>query len=128
MELRVLGAVEAHDGSDPIALRPAERRLLAALVACRPAPVRYDALAEAIWGEAVPRSATRSLQTHVLRVRAALGVEAVQTVAGGYQLGDGVAVDADAFMDAGPLRDDRGQCCVGGHARRMGGRLEALAG
>lgn len=99
MHVRVLGALEARDGSDPIALRPAERRLLAALVACRPAPVRYDALAEAVWGEEVPRSATRSLQTHVLRLRSSLGVDAVETVPGGYRLGTGVSVDADAFGD-----------------------------
>ena len=103
MELRVLGPVEALDGADPIALRPAERRLLAALVACRPSPVRYDALAEAVWGEEVPRSATRSLQTHVLRLRSALGVDAVETVSGGYRLADVVAVDADAFVAS--LRD-----------------------
>jgi DNA-binding SARP family transcriptional activator len=85
VQVRVLGALEARDGSDPIALRPAERRLLAALVACRPAPVRYDALAEAVWGEEVPRSATRSLQTHVPRLRSSLGVDAVETVPGGYR-------------------------------------------
>ena len=99
----MLGTLEARDGSDSIALRPAERRLLAALVACQPLPVRYDALAEAVWGEAVPRSATRSLQTHVLRLRSALGVDAVETVSGGYRLAHSVAVDADAFVEA--LRD-----------------------
>jgi DNA-binding SARP family transcriptional activator len=103
VEVRVLGTLEARVGSDPIALRPAERRLLAALVACRPSPVRYDALAEAVWGEAVPRSATRSLQTHVLRLRSALGVDAVVTAAGGYRLAEAVAVDADAYAKA--LRD-----------------------
>jgi predicted ATPase/DNA-binding SARP family transcriptional activator len=100
VQVRVLGALEARDGSDVIAIRPAERRLLAALVACRRAPVRYDALAEAVWGEEVPRSATRSLQTHVLRLRSSLGDDAVETVPGGYRLGAGVAVDADVFVNS----------------------------
>jgi DNA-binding SARP family transcriptional activator/tetratricopeptide (TPR) repeat protein len=103
VELRVLGPVEARDGADSVALRPAERRLLAALSACRPSPVRYDALADAVWGESLPRSATRSLQTHVLRLRSALGADAVETVSGGYRLADAVVVDADAFAKA--LRD-----------------------
>ena len=102
--------MEARDGSAPIALRPAERRLLAALVACRPSQVRYDALAEAIWGESVPRSATRSLQTHVLRLRSPLGVDVVETVSGGYRLADTVAVDVDAFAGALRRRDDPGRC------------------
>ena len=46
-------------------------------------------MAEAVWGEAVPRSATRSLQTHVLRVRAALGVAAVVKFAQGGQKATG---------------------------------------
>jgi DNA-binding SARP family transcriptional activator/tetratricopeptide (TPR) repeat protein len=100
VEVQVLGTLEARDGSHRIALRPAERRLLAALVACRPSAVRYDALADAVWGEAVPPSATRSLQTHVLRLRSALGVDAVETASGGYRLADAVEVDAGAFAEA----------------------------
>ena len=80
-----------------IELRPVERRLIAALAVCSPDAVRYDALADAVWGDAVPRSATRSLQTHVLRVRSAAGSDAVETVSGGYRLGATVSLDVVTF-------------------------------
>ena len=69
MELRALGPLEAHGDWGRVVLRPVERRLLAALVACRPAAAGYEALAEAVWPDRVPRSAKHSLQTHVMRIR-----------------------------------------------------------
>ena len=70
VELRVLGELHACEGSRRIAFRPVERRLLEALAVRHPDPVRYDALADAVWGAAAPRSAIRSLQTHALRAEA----------------------------------------------------------
>jgi len=97
VDLRVLGSVQARAAGRMIELRPVERRLVAALAACWPDGVRYDALAEGVWGDAVPRSATRSLQTHVLRVRSVAGSDAVETVRGGYRLGATVSLDVIAF-------------------------------
>jgi DNA-binding SARP family transcriptional activator len=97
VELRVLGELHADLAGRAIEFRPAERRLLAALAVCRPGPVSYDALSDAVWGDAVPRSATRSLQTHVLRIRAAVGQAAVETVNSAYRLGRAVTVDAVRF-------------------------------
>src|SRR5262245_33051527 len=51
VELRVLGELHACAGSRRIAFRPVERRLLAALAVRHPEPVRYDALADAVWGD-----------------------------------------------------------------------------
>ena len=110
VELRVLGGLQACAPGRVIELRPVERRLLAALAVRRPDAVRYDALAEAVWGDAVPRSATRSLQTHVLRVRSVAGGDAVETVSGGYRLGATVSLDVVAFtalFKAAGASDDR---------------------
>ena len=63
----MLGDVLVVDGAREVGLRPVERRLLAAL-AVRRSVVRYEALADAVWGSQVPRSAKHSLQAHVRRV------------------------------------------------------------
>ena len=110
VDLRVLGSVQARAAGRMIELRPVERRLVAALAACWPDGVRYDALAEGVWGDAVPRSATRSLQTHVLRVRSVAGSDAVETVRGGYRLGATVSLDVIAFaalFRAADVSEDR---------------------
>ena len=96
----MLGELHADLAGRTIEFRPAERRVLAALAVCCPGPVTYDALSDAVWGDAAPRSATRSLQTHVLRVRAAAGQGTVETVTGGYRLGRAVTVDAVRFSAA----------------------------
>jgi predicted ATPase/DNA-binding SARP family transcriptional activator len=100
VELRVLGVLHARAGAGLVDLRPVERRLLAAVVVQRPESIRYDALADAVWGARPPRSATRSLQTHVLRIRASLGHDLVETTAGGYRLADHVELDSERFAAA----------------------------
>jgi DNA-binding SARP family transcriptional activator len=97
VELRALGPLEAHGSGGRVELRPVERRLLAALVACRPSAAGYDALAEAVWPDRVPRSAKHSLQTHVMRIRRSLGHDSVVTDDTGYRLGPSVCVDVDVL-------------------------------
>ena len=96
----MLGELLVVDGSRVIEPRPVERRLLAALAVGRPSALRYDTLAEAVWGEQVPRSAKHSLQAHVRRIRAIAGADLVATAHGGYRLGADVVVDVDAFEAA----------------------------
>ena len=93
----MLGEVRAVDQSREVNLRPVERRLLAALVVGRSSVVRYESLADAVWGSRVPRSAKHALQAHVRRVRESVGDGIIRTASGGYQLGSGVTVDVDAF-------------------------------
>ena len=97
MELRALGPLEAHGDRGRVELRPVERRLLAALVACRPAAAAYEALAEAVWPDRVPQSAKHSLQTHVMRIRRTLGRDCVITADNGYRLDPCLCVDVDVF-------------------------------
>ncbi|MDQ4071159.1 MAG: winged helix-turn-helix domain-containing protein [Actinomycetota bacterium] len=75
MEFRVLGPVEVSDGGQAVTLpRAQERRLLALLLAHANQVVSTDRMAEALWpGRDRPAHALRSVQTHISRLRSALG-------------------------------------------------------
>lgn len=103
--LRVSGPLRAIDDEGcEVRLRPMERRLVAALVVTRPHPVTTDVLADALWPGGAPRTAHKTIQTNVLRVRSALGPHVVETIGDGYRLGSDVRVDVDAlgFVDGDP--------------------------
>ena len=95
MEVRVLGPVELVDGASVVRLPHAQRTLLAALAARLDERVSVDVLVDALWPEAPPPSARKSLQAHVVRLRRALGSVAIVERAGGYRL-DACHVDVDA--------------------------------
>ncbi|MGR2753721.1 nSTAND1 domain-containing NTPase [Agromyces arachidis] len=80
------------------ALSPRERIILSALVVRRARPVSPDELADACWGERLPKTWTQQVHNAIARIRSRLGRDAVITVGGGYRLGvpDG-AVDAVTF-------------------------------
>ncbi|NUU23518.1 MAG: tetratricopeptide repeat protein [Streptomycetaceae bacterium] len=101
MEFQVLGPLQAvHDGRAayvPTGHKP--RLLLAVLLARKGRPVSLDALVEAIWGAKPPASARRNVHQYVSHLRGALGGELIATLADGYTLAAGVALDADRFRD-----------------------------
>ncbi len=91
--ISVLGPLEVRRGGGTIPLRsPQERALLAHLVARVRRTVPADELAETLWREAPPRTAHKSLQNHVVRLRRVLepgsdGRPAILiTDPGGYRL------------------------------------------
>jgi DNA-binding SARP family transcriptional activator len=88
--LRILGPVEVIGPAGPVRLGAAKERCLLAVLALRLGEaVGQDELAEALWGEHAPRSATNALQNYVLRLRRALrAADAVQIVTdpAGYRL------------------------------------------
>jgi len=89
---------DAHpDGAD---LRPMERKLVAALAIRRPGAVSFGSLSDALWGDDPPPSARKTIQTNVLRVRAKLGRDSIETVSDGYRLGAGVEMDIERFEHA----------------------------
>lgn len=99
MRVRVLGTVELlddHGVGVPIG-SPTQRLILAALAARPGATVGADALVDAIWGDAPPRTAADSLRTYVSRLRRHLG-DALVSRAGGYALPAG-SVDAGWFEE-----------------------------
>jgi DNA-binding SARP family transcriptional activator len=94
--LRILGPVELLGPAGPVRLGAAKERCLLAVLALHLGEaVGQDQLAEALWGEHAPRSATNSLQNYVLRLRRALqaahGVQIVTDPAG-YRLETSVDV------------------------------------
>src|SRR5215207_65555 len=76
MEFAVLGPLQVSGELGPIDIAGAkERTLLAHLVACAGRIVTADELIDSLWGDAPPRTAAKSLQTYVLRLRNALEPE-----------------------------------------------------
>jgi DNA-binding SARP family transcriptional activator len=91
-ELRLLGPVEVigQDGSTLHVGGPKERALLA-LLACHPGEVvSEDRLVDALWLEEPPRTAKRTLQSYLSRVRRTLssanGSFALESHPGGWAL------------------------------------------
>jgi DNA-binding SARP family transcriptional activator/WD40 repeat protein len=63
-----------------------DRVVLEALVVRSGSVVSPDSLAEAMWGDAPPASSTKVVQGCIVRLRKALGSEAIETTARGYRL------------------------------------------
>lgn len=96
MRIGVLGPIEvvADDGRAAPVPAAKERALLAALTVVPGRVVPCDALVEALWGDAPPRTARKTLQTYVLHLRRLLGDRLV-TAGQGYRL-DLAADELDA--------------------------------
>ncbi len=103
--VRVRGAVRLEREDTPVALRPKERSVLAALVVAHPTPADTSRIASLIWGHAAPDSAHKSIQNHVARIRRAAG-EIVITQGAGYALAPNVTIDYSTVgTSAAPFTD-----------------------
>jgi DNA-binding SARP family transcriptional activator/pimeloyl-ACP methyl ester carboxylesterase len=96
MKVGVLGPVRALAGGREIALSAAKERSLLAMLALHAGSVVTPvALIDALWGDAPPATARKTLQTYVSNVRRALGPSVLATDPHGYVLhlyGDDVDV------------------------------------
>ncbi|MGI8806489.1 MAG: BTAD domain-containing putative transcriptional regulator [Acidimicrobiales bacterium] len=105
MRVRVLGPLEVVQGDRPVPLGgPKERALLAALAVNAGEVVPETRLIYALWGEEPPRTASKTLQNYVMRLRKALRAEddtvTIETRSPGYLLSGGPeTVDAVAVKD-----------------------------
>jgi predicted ATPase/DNA-binding SARP family transcriptional activator len=95
VEVRVLGPVELVDGTSIVHLPRSERTLLAALAARAGDGVPVGVLEEALWPGDRPRSARKTLQGTILRLRRAVGSSAIVELGGAYRL-DPELVEVDA--------------------------------
>lgn len=103
VEFRILGCVEVSGPGGRVELASSRQRSVAAALALQPdAVVATWRLVEALWGERPPRTALRSLHSHIARLR--LGLDAcglggvLQTRDPGYVLAtDPSTVDAWRF-------------------------------
>ncbi len=102
MQLRVLGPLEVVGEGAMVELSGAQqRRLLTVLMLTPGQVVTSDRLMSALWGDAPPRSALKSLRAHISRLRSALGDSEsglITTHGGGYALRVGAEqIDAGRF-------------------------------
>lgn len=87
MEVRILGPLEVRGESGPIlATTPKERAVLEVLALRGGDVVPTEVLIDALWGFEPPRSAPKSLQSHVSRLRRVLPAGAISTEGAGYRL------------------------------------------
>ena len=123
MRYRVLGPIEVLDGPRSLPLGGHRQRLvLAALLSHRGRVLSTDWLVDAVWGEHPPRTARKTLQVYVARLRALLGEDVIATAPGGYRLVLGrLTLDADDFEAAA----DRGHRLLGSAPDRA---LDELTG
>ena len=93
--VRVLGPVEIVVDNVVHPLRPMARRLLAILAASPGRVVRAESILDSMWPEHPPPTAGKTLQSHVVHLRRALGSSSITYRATGYLL-DLDTVDLDA--------------------------------
>lgn len=115
MRIDVLGALQIEVDGRPVELGArVQRRLLVALVVHVSEVVSVDALIDAVWGDAPPASAAKTVHSYVARLREALAVdrmarrdrrsEAIVTAAPGYRrVAPARAVDRDEPNEADRL-------------------------
>ena len=109
VRIQLLGGVAVTDDrGEPVDVGPAKcRALLAALALAPGTAVPTWRLVELVWGGDPPRTAERTLQSYVTRLRASLGHDSIARAGAAYRLDvpDG-AVDAARFqrcLDAGDV-------------------------
>jgi DNA-binding SARP family transcriptional activator/WD40 repeat protein len=81
--ISLLGPVQVDSGAE---LSPRDRVVLSALAAQAGRVLSADQLADALWGEEVPRSGPKILQGCIVRLRRALGKDAIETTTAGYRI------------------------------------------
>ncbi|MFD0855251.1 winged helix-turn-helix domain-containing protein, partial [Actinomadura adrarensis] len=74
MKFGILGPLTVWRDADQLELGTPKARVLLAVLLCQAGrAVSEDQLAEALWGDAPPKSATKNVQTYVHRLRRRLG-------------------------------------------------------
>jgi len=99
MNFRVLGPFEAAEDGRPAALGgPKQRAVLAILLLNRGTVLDRARLIDALWADAPPATADKTLQVYISNLRKALGDGLLVTSGRGYLLDvGGAAVDLDRF-------------------------------
>jgi class 3 adenylate cyclase/DNA-binding SARP family transcriptional activator len=109
MDLRILGPLEALDGSRPVPLGgPKRRAVLAVLVLHANETLSSERLIDELWGESPPANALKTLQVHISRLRKELPAEVLMTHGHGYALRLGPE-DLDAQRFERLLDEGRGE-------------------
>lgn len=126
MRFHVLGPLEVREDAAVVELPPKQRDLLAALLCAHGATVSAERLTECLWGTAAPRSATKSLQIHVHRLRRTLhGAKLLHRPPGYALLLDRGALDSELFHEQ--VRQGR-EAIADGHPHRGAELMRAALG
>src|SRR5262249_16816126 len=127
MEFRLLGPLEAGNGSEPIVIPGRKQRaLLARLPLDVNRPVTTDRLVDDLWGDDVPDSAPKMVQIYVSQLRKVLPDGMLRTRPPGYAVeADPATIDIVRFEQ---LRREGDAAHAAGDAPLAAERLgEALA-
>ena len=127
MEFRLLGLLEVVEGERRIPIdAPKQRALLALLLLHRGQAVSVERLADELWGEHPPATATKTVQVYVAQLRKALGHGLLVTHGRSYALApEGHVVDVERFER---LSAEGGRQLESGDPKRAAETLgEALA-
>ncbi len=81
MAVKVLGPL---DTGSTAPLSPRERAVLAALIVRAPASMSGAELADAHWGDRLPKTWAQQVKTSINRIRTRIGAGAIQTTSAGY--------------------------------------------
>src|SRR3954452_6397979 len=99
MDFKILGPLEADDGTAALELGPPRQRALLArllLDVCRAVPL--DRLLDDLWGDEPPESAVKMVQIYVSQLRKVLPEDTLRTQGRGYLLSlGGAGLDLDRF-------------------------------
>ncbi|MEY2464367.1 MAG: hypothetical protein QOH64_2505, partial [Acidimicrobiaceae bacterium] len=109
VQIRLLGGVHAVDESgEPVDIGPARSQAVLAALALSPrVVVSVSRLVAMVWGDSPPRTAEKTLQSYITRLRKELGEAAIVRVGAAYRLDiDPAAVDVVRFqrlLDSGDV-------------------------
>lgn len=101
VQVRLFGGVSAAtDGGEPVDVGPAKcQAVLAALALSAGSAVPVSRLVEVVWGEKPPRTAEKTLQSYVTRLRKGLGPASIVRTGVAYRLDVGAdSVDVARFQ------------------------------
>ncbi|KRF27438.1 BTAD domain-containing putative transcriptional regulator [Phycicoccus sp. Soil802] len=84
MRIALLGSLQVNEGRTT--LGPRDRIILQALATRPGTELSAEALAETLWGEDLPETWPKIVQGCIVRLRKALGADAIQTSPHGYRL------------------------------------------
>ena len=87
LRYRILGPLDVSDGAGAATpTAPKAAQVLAVLLVHANHLVLAETLAEEVWGDEPPASASTTLQTYIYQIRGVLGRDAIETRPGGYCL------------------------------------------
>ena len=101
VQIHLLGGVQAAtDDGAPIDVGPAKcQAVLAALAFAPGSAVPVSRLVELVWGQEPPRTAEKTLQSYVTRLRKGLGPQSIERIGAAYRLAvDPGSVDVARFQ------------------------------